>query len=313
MSQKKTPPPDSRRISLDLDFRLVLAGGLLLTILVFLGEEISLLPWIRMPLQTIRLPLGLAYVLYVPGYCLTAALFPGAEDIDGIERTGLSLGLSVAWVSILALILDWLPWGLRLWPILLGELLSSLLFSAVALWRRQRLPAGEVYAPQMTWRPSPWWRALSRHEQRIYTLCAGALLFAGLAAAWIFLVPSPDEFMTEFYILGKEGLAEEYPRAALPGETLTVTMGIRNLERDEQTYSIEIWGVDIWEDRETQIGSVGPFTLAREEALEQTVRWTMPWAGQDQQVEFRLFSDIQSESPQEPYRRLRLWLNVDER
>ena len=39
--------------------------------------------------RALRLLLGFAYVLYVPGYCLTAALFPKAGELDGIERAGI--------------------------------------------------------------------------------------------------------------------------------------------------------------------------------------------------------------------------------
>lgn len=81
----------------------------------------------------------------------------------------------------------------------------------MALWRRHRQPAGTAYAPDIGWRPRPWWEMLSLYERRIYQLCAAALLLAGLAAAWVFLVPSPAEFMTEFYVLGEEGLAKAYP------------------------------------------------------------------------------------------------------
>ncbi|MCB0238602.1 MAG: DUF1616 domain-containing protein, partial [Anaerolineae bacterium] len=115
------------------DFRLALIGAGVLVLLIALAQ------WLWF-LQPLRLALGLAYVLFVPGYCLTAALFPREDDIDGIERLGLSLGLSVAWVPVLALILDRLPWGLRLWPIVVGELLSMAIFAAIALWRRSRLP-----------------------------------------------------------------------------------------------------------------------------------------------------------------------------
>lgn len=292
------------------DLLLTAGGGLLLLLLVAVSENVTAWPWLRGTLQIARLPLGLAYVLYVPGYCLTAALFPAQDDLDGIERTGLSLGLSVAWVPVLALLLDWLPWGLRLWPILLGELLSILLFSGVALWRRSRLPASAAHAPTLGWRPRPWWGSLSLYEQRIYKLCAAALLLAGLAAAWVFLVPSPAEFMTEFYILGEEGLAESYPRQAAPGETLSVTLGLSNREREPFTYRVEIWAVDPWTEQRQQVGEAGPVTLAPEENYQQPFEWAMPWSGQDQIVEFYLFTSEQTDT--EPYRQLRLWLDVTE-
>lgn len=311
MKQDSTLPGEQSSISpeqlpltvIGRDLGLCLGGGLLLLGLIVLS------PWITF-LRPLRLLVGLAYVLYVPGYCLTAALFPAQDDLDGIERTGLSLGLSVAWVPVLALLLDRLPWGLRLWPIFLGELLSILVFSGVALWRRRRLSAEAAYAPDLSWRPRPWWRTLSLYEQRIYQLCAAALLLAGLAAAWVFLVPSPAEFMTEFYILGQEELAELYPREAVPGEVLDVTMGITNLERTPFTYRVEVWAVDPWNDQRQLVGEAGPISLAVEETHEQPLTWAMPWAGDDQIVDFYLFIPDQADT--EPYRQLRLWLNVNE-
>lgn len=284
------------------DFRLALIGAVVLVLLIALAD------WLWF-LQPLRLALGLAYVLFVPGYCLTAALFPRDDDIDGIERIGLSLGLSVAWVAVLALILDWLPWGLRLWPIVLGELASIAIFAAIALWRRTRLPAAAAYAPDLAWRPRPWWRSLPRFERRIYGLVALALLVAGLSAAWIFLVPSPAEFMTEFYMLGSEGLAENFPREARVGEEIGVTLGLMNRERDRQTYRVEVWAVDPWtEGRRELVARSGPVPLAVGQGHEWPVTWQMPWAGDDQVVELLLFEGEGAE----PYRSLRLWLNVKE-
>lgn len=286
----------------------VLLGSALLGGSIFAGEYLGLPVAIDLPLAFIRLVLGLAHVLYVPGYCLTAALFSRADDLDGIERNGLSLGLSVAWIPVLALILDRLPWGLHLVPIMIGQLLSILLFIVVAVWRRERLPAGEAFAPEMSWRPGPWWRDLPALDRKIYLLCAGALLVAGFAAAWIFLVPSPDEFMTEFYILGAEGLAEDYPREAAVGETLTVTLGIVNRERVPASYRVEVWAVDPWTDRRELVNQTEAITLSPGDRVDQEISWQMPWAGQDLMTEFFLYSDDLGGEP--PYRSLKLWLNV---
>jgi len=55
----------------------------------------------------LRVLFGIPMVLFIPGYALIAALFPGKGDIDGIERTALSFGLSIAVVppKILCIIL----------------------------------------------------------------------------------------------------------------------------------------------------------------------------------------------------------------
>jgi uncharacterized membrane protein len=80
--------------------------------------------------------LGHVFVLYVPGYLLQAILFPRVDELDRIERVALSLGLSVAVASLLALLLNWLPWGIRPWPIIVGQ--GSLIFCLMllAVWRR---------------------------------------------------------------------------------------------------------------------------------------------------------------------------------
>ena len=95
--------------------------------------------------------MGSAYVLFVPGYCLTTAIFPESDDLDRIERIGLSLGFSVALVSVLAVVLDRLHWGLYLWPILLSEFGMTGLFMVVALWRRSQLPPAVAYVGEAAW------------------------------------------------------------------------------------------------------------------------------------------------------------------
>ena len=297
-------PPASRA-----DFGLILLGGLALGGLILLSELApglwaGPLGWLLAPL---RLLLGLAYLLYAPGYLLQAALFAHADDLDGVERAGLSLGLSVALVPLLALLLDRLPWGLRPWPIVIGQAGLVLALLAAAAVRRAMLPADLAYAPDVRPHPRRWWAGLEKNERRLYGLALGSLLLAGLLAAWVFLVPSPDEFMTEFYLLGKGGLAEDFPRQAAVGEPLAVTLGLANRERQAETYRVEVWAQDSWDEtRRQQVAAAGPFGLDKGESLEQPLEWQMPWAGEDQQVEFLLYAGDQPE----PYRHLRLWLNV---
>jgi uncharacterized membrane protein len=283
------------------DFQIVLAAAVALLALILLGERIPLL-------QPIRLVLGLAFVLYVPGYCLIAAAFPRAGDIDGIERAGLSIGLSVALMPVLALLLDELPGRLGLWPIVVAVYGVTALGMAAALLQRSRLAPGTAYAPPLRWQPRAWWRGLPLAERRIYAGMAGVLVFAAAAAIWILAVPSPGDFMTEFYMLGKEGLVENYPREAAAGEEIGVTLGVMNRERGAQTYRVEVWAADPWTaDKRVQVAAEGPFELARGEAREWPVAWQMPWTGDDQVVELLLYTSDRTE----PYRSLRLWLNVE--
>src|SRR2546428_14017816 len=84
-------------------------------------------------------PIATLFVLFVPGYLLVAALFPGKAGVDWIERVALSVGLSIAVVPLLVLLLNFTPWGIRLEPIVVSITLFTVGIGAVAHWRRQRL------------------------------------------------------------------------------------------------------------------------------------------------------------------------------
>jgi uncharacterized membrane protein len=259
-------------------------------------------------LNALRLALGLPFVLFLPGYWFIGTLFPQRDDLDTWERIGLSLALSVAWISILALILDRLPWGLQLWTILFGEQLFIFFFMGITLARRVRLSPKIAYIPKPI-RARKWWQAQLKQDQRMYLTLLGIVSLALIAVSWVFLVPSPASFITEFYILGPDGLAENFPREAAIGDMLTVTMGITNKEGEDHEYYIEVWEEDpLDENHRSQVGDLSKFTLQSGQNIEFPIHWSMLWAGDDQIVDFLLFIDNQPE----PYRNIRLWLNVTE-
>jgi uncharacterized membrane protein len=255
----------------------------------------------------VRVPLGLAAVLLAPGYALQAALFPGRDDADGPIRAALSFGLSVALIPLAALLLDKLPWGIRPWPIAFLTAAWIALCALIAALRRCLIVAADQrFTPPMP-RLGAWWSRLGLGAQLRYLGGALALtLLLGLMAAPLFL-PDPSSYVTEFYILGKGGLAEDYPREAAVGETLSVTMGIANREREQRSYRVEVWASDPWDaTRRELVGQAGPLTLAPGQQHEQQIAWQMPSAGDDQTVELLLFNGA---APQ-PYRSLKLWLDV---
>jgi len=277
------------------EFTLIAALGLVLLLLIALGVE-----GLPGPLPMLRLLLGLAFVLFVPGYALQAALFPRADDLDGPERLALSFGLSVAVVPPIALLLDWLPWGIRLWPIVIAEALVIVVCSAVALLRRYRLPPKEQFRVRMQVDVGGWWATQDRTGRILYGVLAFAFLLAAASAIAIIVLPKPGEHFTEFYILGSEGLAESYPREVVAGEAVSVTAGITNREGVPANYQIEVRVGD------QQIGAEGPIALADGETWEGPVQFTPAQAGDDQQILFLLYRDGSGE----PYRTLLLWVNI---
>jgi len=291
------------------EFILILLGSIILAGLIALPDQSSApfqgsLGWF---LKVLHLLLGHVFVLYVPGYLLQTILFPRSDELDRIERVGLSFGLSVAVASLLALLLNWLPWGIRPLPIIAGQGGLTFCLMLFAVWRRSLKPVVGAIAPPVDLHPRFWWSGRSILDRCLYLLAFAVLLIAGLAAAWVFLVPSPEYYMTEFYILGTQGLAEEFPREVQVDEQQQVTIGIRNLEQDDHNYQVEVWAVDPESSSQrVLLVQTEPFLLRRGMRRQTAQTLIMPWQGQDQQVEFLLFID----KDQQPYRTLRLILNV---
>ncbi len=184
----------------------------------------------------IRVIFGLPFVIFIPGYLLTFALFPGKKDIDLIERMALSFGLSIAIVPLIGLILNYTPFGIRLEPIIVS--LTSLVFilSAIAIWRWYRLDEKERFTISFN---------IELPEDKVDKVLTIALAFSIILSiallVYIISTPHQGEKFTEFYILGPNGKAENYPTNLSTNETGNVIVGIVNHERQLINYTVEIW------------------------------------------------------------------------
>lgn len=95
------------------------------------------------PSTSLRMTLGVPFMLFFPGYAAMAALVPGTSRFSGLERLALSFGISVAVVLLIGLALDFLPWGIKLTPILYSVATFILLASVIAWIRARRLERGQ--------------------------------------------------------------------------------------------------------------------------------------------------------------------------
>lgn len=84
-----------------------------------------------------RYILGSIFVLFLPGYSLIKALFP-TKEIDNIERTAISIGMSLALVPLVGLLLNYTPWGIRLTPITVSLLGLTIILSIAGLIREHQ-------------------------------------------------------------------------------------------------------------------------------------------------------------------------------
>ncbi|MDH5462625.1 MAG: DUF1616 domain-containing protein [Candidatus Bathyarchaeota archaeon] len=91
------------------------------------------------PIVYSRHILGSIFVLWLPGYSLIKALFP-TRKMDNEERIALSVGMSLASVSIVGLLLNYTPWGIGVASITLSLLALTITFSTAAVIREHMRP-----------------------------------------------------------------------------------------------------------------------------------------------------------------------------
>jgi uncharacterized membrane protein len=189
----------------------------------------------------LRIVFGLAFVLFLPGYAIIAALFPeegsppneemidGGEDgdeteetatsdglqlpqtdrgIDGIERVALSFGLSIAVVPLLGLVLNYTPWGIRLVPVAVSVAGVTILAAIIATLRRWELPPEQRFeVPYREWMGAARSELLepdTRADAVLNVVLALSVLLAVSSVAYAVAVPPEGEQFTELYLLTEE-------------------------------------------------------------------------------------------------------------
>jgi uncharacterized membrane protein len=270
---------------------------LLLTIAAAVGlvPVVALLPDGSVP----RIAFVLGFVLLAPGHALVSALFPGRSDVRPLERLVLAAGLSLATMPLLALILNYSPWGVRTHAVAWATVALVLGSAGIALARRLSLGYEEAFAlpplpPVRSWASPAVWRT-----------SGAALLVAvaiGIGSCVAVRQESGKARFTEFYMLGPTGAAAYYPREVAAGQDLAVPLGVVNHEGRPVMYRIEA------RLGETVLGSLRTPALADGGRWEGTMTIVLDRAGLGQRVEFLLHREGTAETT--PYRRLQLTLDV---
>lgn len=287
-----------RRPSLDL---LLVAGLVILTDILVLMPAFSG--------SFLRIIFGLLLVLFLPGYALTAALLPSKKDLEGIERAFLSLGLSIAIVPLMGFGMNYTSWGIREIPVLTVLSVFTLLVCGLAYYRRNQLPETEAFG--ITIKNSITVLKLefleepsSRTDKALAALLAISILASLGSLAYVIGNPRGEEAFTEFYILGPDRVAENYPTEYTPGSSGTVIVGITNHEYRTVDYTMEIrlknHSLPLPEDQKY-------IKLGHNESWEEPVTFTPFVEGKNMKLEFLLFNETEKNVP---YRNTHLWINV---
>lgn len=256
-------PKQLRRLPIDLKATIILTIATILSVT---------LPIIRE--TPIRIILGLPFILFLPGYVFIATLFPekgtkitkketnentntdnSSEDnldqnrgIDGIERVALSFGTSIAITPLIGLILNFTPFGIRFGPIIVSIGGFTLIFTAIAAYRRQKLPIEERFkVPYKKWVEgfrSEFLDPESRTDKILNILLLLSILLAITSVGYAVFVPKSGEKFTEFYLLTEnengELTASNYPTEFRIGQSKPIVVGIGNHEHTPMNYNISV-------------------------------------------------------------------------
>ncbi|MFC1906238.1 DUF1616 domain-containing protein [Chloroflexota bacterium] len=276
------------------------------------------------PSSFLRIAFGLPFLIFFPGYVLVAALFAHSGDMDGIEKIALSFGISIAVTALIGLGLNYTPWGIRLEPVLFA--ISAFIFtlSGIAMLRRRQHEVFELFTEHYLklpgWEGSPLSKALS---------IVLVVVILGTVGVLIYTVSSPKvgERFTEFYILGLEGKAIDYPTeftlmanqvvsvryddatTDISETTGRVILGIVNQEQQQTTYSVSIQingkPVNIAYNGQN-VSRLNATLLEQGEKWEGEIGFAPMHTGENQKVEFLLYKDGSTEA----YNSLHLWINT---
>lgn len=215
----------------------------------------------------VRAVLGLAVVLFVPGYLLLAVLYPRRSvpvDRSGPvlsgrtarnrlvhggtpswrERVVLAFGLSLALVPLSGLILAPLTGSFSTWSVLLGLNALVILGACLALLRRNLVPADERL--QVPIREAGATLAAAVDRDRSSDRVLAILLVCTVAAAVVtmgvvLLAPADGESYTSASLLTESEsgnlVASGYPTTFQQGDPEPLVLRVENSEGTQTTYT----------------------------------------------------------------------------
>lgn len=252
------------------------------------------------PTGMIRIILGLPFVLFFPGYTLVMTLFPRRSQLSNIERVALSFGLSIAVVPIFGFILNYTPWGLRLYSLLISLTIFILGCSLAAWYERRRLPEAEkpdALSFNIAIRIGEEHRLLNTV---LYIILITAVVGAMGTAIYIVIEPKTSDSFTEFYIVPSEGERTGYPTELRVNEEGKTVIEITNHEKADTSYEVEVRIDGVKNNR------LGPIILSDGQEWQQTISFMPSKVGDGRKIEMLLYKNRE----EEPYRELHFWINV---
>lgn len=269
------------------------------------------------PSVVVRFILGLPFLLFFPGYTLVCALFVKNEKIDHIQRAALSGVMSIAIVALIGFVLNYTAEGIKLVPVLYSITGFIVVTSIVALIRTSRKFKTNKFTTEYNLSLLSW--GGNRFSKSFSIILIISIFVAFGTLGYVLVKPKIVAGFTEFYILGINGKAQDYPiKFTLNNDKVTtvlysdgtldsisgfgvVTLGIVNHEQQTMVYSVKMTIDDepanIYFDG-TQTNTLGPLELQQGQKWENQIGIVPQHIGEDQVIRLLLFkgTEITSEN-----------------
>lgn len=272
-------------------------------LLIIIAITIITIPLVYFTGGGFRIAFSLIVLLFCPGYSLLAALLPGCSEIKLLERIALSLGVSIAVVSVIGLILHYTPFGLGLNSVHITTTVFILIAAIIGWYRAGRIKQEKEHAESAGL--FYHWQRLKRlpRTDRVLTVTLMAIIVVCIGIfCYVVFTPTQGEHYTEFYILDAQGTTVDYPDEVIIGESLQFTVGVVSHEENPTVYRIEVIMNGI------EVNSVVTGIIGQNEQWHDVISFIPEQAGSDQKVELWLYKQGETQ----PYNEdsLHFYINV---
>jgi uncharacterized membrane protein len=294
-----------------------LIAGIIVAILLILTIDIT-------PDSVLRPILGIFFLLVTPGYVALAAIFPGRDGPDTIERIALTFGLSISIFAIVGLTIYYAFSGVTLESIEFA-LAGLVIVTAFIAWeRRTNLPEDERYVINVEINASikgmPFIDRL---------LVVGIVVTAAFSLVMLYFILSPTNttlYNSEIGLLGPTGQTAGYPWNLTLGQATNLNVSVHSKEVADTAYSLVILlqpenlagpGITHWDSGDpfnglkkidSGLAMAFNFTLAPDQYMNSTFDFSVNQSG-TYKLRFMLFyegQDVNGIPPYEGY----IWVNV---
>ena len=302
------------KIKIPIDLLIIDILGVLLILNIFFLPNIIVI-----------IILGLPFLLFFPGYIMLAILSP-KDTIAVIDRSALSLGISIVMTTLIGVGLHYTQWGIQIESGLYSIATFVILISGVAILRRRYY--GHKALTQVIDINIRKLFQKSPVKITLNLVMIVIVLIAIVSSVYLIAKPNTGDKFSEFYILGINGQAADYPTdfilnsnsevvSVKYGEGTSfiseawgrVILGIVNHEQQNTTYTIKIQidGSQASIPFQNKIvTNIGPLILEPGEKWEEKIGIVPEHIGQNQEVELLLYKNNDTSV----YLDLHLWVNV---